>query len=95
MIEGKNDPSKNLEKVLQALKQAKRRVANEKKKQNEKKQKLRKGIAGVETGATACSQREEKAERKKAESREPPQGGRILKNFNVNFIVKAGIFLYN
>ena len=39
MIEGKNDPSKNLEKALQALKQAKRRVANEKKKQNEKKRK--------------------------------------------------------
>ncbi len=35
MIEGKNDPSKNLEKALQALKQAKRRVANEKKRKAE------------------------------------------------------------
>ena len=42
VIEGKNDPSKNLEKALQALKQAKRRVANEKKKQNEKKRKAEK-----------------------------------------------------
>ncbi len=39
MIESKNDTSKNLEKALQALKQAKQRVANEKKKQNEKKRK--------------------------------------------------------
>lgn len=36
MIESKNDTSKNLEKALQALKQAQQRVANEKKKQNEK-----------------------------------------------------------
>ena len=34
MIESKNDTSKNLEKALQALKQAQQRVANEKKKQN-------------------------------------------------------------
>ena len=39
MIESKNDASKNLEKALQALEQAKQRVANEKKKQNEKKHK--------------------------------------------------------
>ena len=39
MIESKNDISKNLEKALQALTQAKQRVANEKKKQNEKKRK--------------------------------------------------------
>ncbi|MBD5502324.1 MAG: hypothetical protein HDR09_00815 [Lachnospiraceae bacterium] len=38
MIESKNDASKNLEKALQALEQAKQRVANEKK-QNEKKRK--------------------------------------------------------
>ncbi|MEZ3446151.1 MAG: hypothetical protein K1W30_13650 [Lachnospiraceae bacterium] len=35
----KNDASRNLEKALQALEQAKQRVANEKKKQNEKKRK--------------------------------------------------------
>ena len=40
MIENKNDTSKNLEKALQALEQAKQRVANEKKKQNEKKRKV-------------------------------------------------------
>ncbi len=34
MIERKNDASRNLEKALQALEQAKQRVANEKKKQN-------------------------------------------------------------
>ena len=39
MFESKNDTSKNLEKALQALEQAKQRVANEKKKQNEKKRK--------------------------------------------------------
>ena len=39
MIESKNDASKNLEKALQALEQAKQRVANEKKKQSEKKRK--------------------------------------------------------
>ena len=39
MIESKNDTSKNLEKALQALKQAQQRVAKEKKKQNEKKRK--------------------------------------------------------
>ena len=33
MIESKNEASKNLEKALQALEQAKQRVANEKKKQ--------------------------------------------------------------
>lgn len=37
MIENKNEISKDLEKALQVLEQAKRRVANEKKKQNEKK----------------------------------------------------------
>ena len=42
MIESKNDASKNLEKALQALQQAKQRVANEKKKQNEKKRKAEK-----------------------------------------------------
>jgi len=41
MIESKNDTSKNLEKALQALKQAQQRVANEKKKQNEKKRKAK------------------------------------------------------
>ncbi len=39
MIESKNDTSNNLEKALQALTQAKQRVANEKKKQDEKKRK--------------------------------------------------------
>ncbi len=39
MIENKNDASRNLEKALQALEQAKQRVANERKKQNEKKRK--------------------------------------------------------
>ncbi len=39
MIENKNDVSRNLEKALQALEQAKQRVANEKKKQSEKKRK--------------------------------------------------------
>lgn len=37
MIESKNDVGGNLEKVLQILEQAKQRVADEKKKQNEKK----------------------------------------------------------
>ncbi len=37
MIESKNDAGGNLEKVLQILEQAKQRVADEKKKQNEKK----------------------------------------------------------
>ncbi len=41
MIESKNDASRNLEKALQALEQAKQRVANEKKKQNEKNAKPR------------------------------------------------------
>ena len=40
MIERKNEASRNLEKALQALEQAKQRVANEKKKQNEKKRKV-------------------------------------------------------
>ena len=39
MIESNNEVSKDLEKALQVLEQAKRRVANEKKKQNEKKRK--------------------------------------------------------
>ena len=39
MIESNNEVSKDLEKALQALEQAKQRVANEKKKQNEKKRK--------------------------------------------------------
>ena len=39
-IERKNEASRNLEKALQALEQAKQRVANEKKKQNEKKRKV-------------------------------------------------------
>ncbi len=38
MIESKNEASRNLEKALQALEQAKQRVANEKKKQNESRQ---------------------------------------------------------
>ena len=42
MIESKNEASKNLEKALQALEQAKHRIANEKKKQNEKKRKAEK-----------------------------------------------------
>ena len=42
MIESKNDTSKNLEKALQALKQAQQRVANEKKKKSEKKRKAEK-----------------------------------------------------
>ncbi len=40
MIENKNEASRNLEKALQALEQAKQRVANEMKKQNEKKCKV-------------------------------------------------------
>lgn len=36
MIESKNDASRNLEKALQALEQAKQRVANEKKRKAEK-----------------------------------------------------------
>ncbi len=40
MIENKNDASRNLEKALQALEQAKQCVANEKKKQNGKKRKV-------------------------------------------------------
>ncbi len=44
MIESKNDTSRNLEKALQALEQAKQRVANEKKKQNEKKRKAEKPL---------------------------------------------------
>ena len=39
MIGSKQEISKDLEKALQALEQAKQRVANEKKKQNEKKHK--------------------------------------------------------
>ena len=39
MVESKQEVSRNLEKALQALEQAKQRVANEKKKQNEKKRK--------------------------------------------------------
>ena len=39
MIESNNEVSKDLEKALQALEQAKQRVTNEKKKQNEKKRK--------------------------------------------------------
>ena len=41
-IENKVEVSKDLEKALQALEQAKQRVANEKKKQNEKKRKAEK-----------------------------------------------------
>ena len=44
MIESKNEASRNLEKALQALEQAKQRVANEKKKQNEKKRKAEKPL---------------------------------------------------
>ena len=44
MIENKNEASKDLEKALQALEQAKQRVANEKKKQNEKKRKAEKPL---------------------------------------------------
>lgn len=43
MIESKNDTSKNLEKALQALEQAKQCVVNEKK-QNEKKRKAEKPL---------------------------------------------------
>ena len=39
MIESNNEVSKDLEKALQVLAQAKQRVANERKKQNEKKRK--------------------------------------------------------
>ncbi|MBD5545019.1 MAG: hypothetical protein HDR01_12490 [Lachnospiraceae bacterium] len=39
MIESKQEISKDLEKALQALEQVKQRIANEKKKQNEKKRK--------------------------------------------------------
>ncbi len=44
MIESKQEVSKDLEKALQALEQAKQRVANEKKKQNEKKRKAEKAL---------------------------------------------------
>ena len=44
MIESKQEISKDLEKALQALEQAKQRVANEKKKQNEKKRNAEKFI---------------------------------------------------
>ncbi len=44
MIENKTEVSKDLEKALQALEQAKQRVANEKKKQNEKKRKAEKPL---------------------------------------------------
>ena len=44
MIENNNTVSKDLEKALQALEQAKQRVANEKKKQNEKKRKAEKPL---------------------------------------------------
>ena len=39
MIENKQEVSRDLEKTLQALEQAKQRIANEKKKQNDKKRK--------------------------------------------------------
>ena len=39
MIESNNEVNKDLERALQALEQAKQRVANEKKKQNERKRK--------------------------------------------------------
>ena len=39
MVENKQEASKDLEKTLQALEQTKQHVANEKKKQNEKKRK--------------------------------------------------------
>ena len=39
MIQNRNEANRNLEKALQALEQAKQRVANEKKKQSEKKRK--------------------------------------------------------
>ncbi|MCM1064372.1 MAG: hypothetical protein NC420_07855, partial [Eubacterium sp.] len=45
MIENKTEVSKDLEKALQALEQAKQRVANEKKKQNEKKRKAEKALS--------------------------------------------------
>ena len=51
MIESKNDTSKNLEKALQALKQAQQRVANEKKKQNEKKRKAEVTYSPCKQGA--------------------------------------------
>ena len=44
MIDSNNEVGKNLEKALQALEQAKQHVANEKKKQNEKKRKSRTAI---------------------------------------------------
>ncbi len=44
MIESKNDASRNLEKALQSLEQAKQRVVNKKKKQNEKKRKAEKPL---------------------------------------------------
>ena len=44
MIENKQEISKDLEKALQVLQQAKQRVANEKKKQNEKKRKAEKPL---------------------------------------------------
>lgn len=44
MIENKQEISKDLEKALQVLQQAKQRVANEKKKQNEKKRKAEKAL---------------------------------------------------
>ena len=53
MIEDKNEVSKDLEKALQALEQAKQRVANEKKKQNEKKRKAENHHKYISTFAQA------------------------------------------
>ena len=126
MIESKNDASKNLEKALQALEQAKQRAANEKKKQNEKKRKAgnhHKYIMGgivvkyfpdcyhydegelnrilsvaLQTKESATTKRTLRGSfRTRADStvnsKEKLSGGR--KKFNVNFIVKISVFLYN
>ncbi len=52
MIESKNEASTNLEKSLQALEQAKQRVANEKKKQNESRHQAIRGIANRQQNKT-------------------------------------------
>ena len=49
MIESKQEISKDLEKALQALELAKQRVANEKKKQNEKKRKAEKTLTYLQS----------------------------------------------
>jgi len=57
MIETNVEVSKDLEKALQALQQAKQRVANEKKKQNEKKRKAEKPHTYIRYSSRKFSQK--------------------------------------